>query len=91
MSLKKQRVRNAQRELNTLLNRQTVNNNRISALTRDITNDRNTRSIERWGTFAVCSVIKYMDDRVQDFVKQQEPIPTITEETKDIGQWMFQE
>lgn len=86
-----QRVRNAQQELDTLINRQTVNNNRISALTQEIASDKSTRKKERWGTFAVCSVIKYMDDRVQDFVKQQEPIPTITEETKDIGQWMFQE
>lgn len=87
----KQRVRNAQRELNTLLNRQTVNNNRISALTQEIASDKNTRNIERWGTFAVCSVIKYIDDRAQDFVKKQEPIPTITEETKKVGQSMFQE
>ena len=71
--------------------RQTVNNNRINALTQEIASDKSTRKRERWGTFAVCSVIKYVDDRVQDFAKQQEPIPTITEETKDIGQWMFQE
>lgn len=85
------RVRKAIQQLNTLNNRKITNEELIKSLTEVIEDDTERRISDMWGTFAVCSVLKFFDDRVQDFVKKQEPTASITAGIKEVGQWMLEE